>query len=549
MRDLFATRNRNPNFTGRKALLKELQTTLESGKNVALVSPDGTGKSQIADEHARLRVTDYDFRFWVRANDPAVLLSDYAALAEHLGIPYNEESDLLEAAEAVKNWLEQNRRWLLIFDDATSPETLKRYLPGETSGHVIITSTNPLWENVAQTTNMGALDRTEASELLRKITGQEDSKASNALAEILDDLPLALDLAGSYVKWTGVNLSRYLDLYKERLTHPVKDDSEVPNEVKSVWAISFEQLQAVSQEGVDLIELLAFLAPEDIPFDILKENSELLAEALELGFLALTRRGLIKSNERSVSIHPLIQTLALDLLDTDAQKTWIEATLQAMGSAFSANLDNLDTWPECARILPHVIKASEHAERLESGTQATSSLLNQVGLFLHRRGDVSGAKLMLERLLVIDEIVYGPDHPEVAIDLNNLGGILRLLGDLKGAKAMFERSLAIEESASESDPLKIAVRANNLGTVLRALGDLEGAKAMFERALVIDERSYGPNHFKTAIRLNNLGEVFQEMGKVDMARKNYQRALTVFQQFLGPGHQYTQLARRNLNSL
>ena len=51
---------------------------------------------------------------------------------------------------------------------------------------------------------------------------------------------------------------------------------------------------------------------------------------------------------------------------------------------------------------------------------------------------------MLERALKIDEAAFGPDHPNVAIDVNNLGGVMQDLGDLAGARVMYERALEIK---------------------------------------------------------------------------------------------------------
>lgn len=552
MTDFFLAHRRNPNFTNRKSTLKDLQDALNKGVPGVLLSPDGMGKSGIAEEHARIHVDKYDFRLWVRASDVIILASDYAALAEPLGIPHQEDSDLKDLTGSVKAWLEENDRWLLIFDDVPSPEILDEYLPmaGTGGGHVIITSKNPDWEGTFPTIEVGPLDPSQAAAFLLNRIDQDDIAASKALAEFLEGNPLALELAGAYIRWTGISIARYLDAYKKRLGEVSgRTPPGCPETLAAVWDISMEQVRAVSQEGIDLLNLSAFLAPEDLPVDLLVKTSALLHESVKLGLEALDRRGLVRRDEGSLSVHPLIQDLAFSRLDEEGRKTWADETLRSVGGAFSSYLEDLSTWPECARLLPHALAASKHGEDLGTGSEPATLLLNQVGLYLHRRGDLAGARVVLERLLFVDEMFYGPGHSEVATDLNNLGSVLRVLGDLDGAKEMFERALAIEESQETPDRLKIATRANNLGTVLRSLDNLDGALTQFERALAIDRDAYGPNHFKTAIRLNNLGEVLQEMGDLDGAKDSYQRAFQVFEQFLGPGHHYTQRARENLDSL
>ncbi len=82
--------------------------------------------------------------------------------------------------------------------------------------------------------------------------------------------------------------------------------------------------------------------------------------------------------------------------------------------------------------------------------------------------DLQGAKEHYERALKIDEKVYGPNHPDVAIDVNNLGSVLQAMGDLQGAKEHFERALKIDEKVYGPDHPNVAIRVNNLGSVLQA---------------------------------------------------------------------------------
>ena len=56
-----------------------------------------------------------------------------------------------------------------------------------------------------------------------------------------------------------------------------------------------------------------------------------------------------------------------------------------------------------------------------------------------------------QRALAIDEAVYGPEHPDVALTLTNLGIVQQQLGELEAARecalravAIFERSLGLE---------------------------------------------------------------------------------------------------------
>ena len=53
----------------------------------------------------------------------------------------------------------------------------------------------------------------------------------------------------------------------------------------------------------------------------------------------------------------------------------------------------------------------------------------------------------MRRALAIDEQSYGPDHPDVAIDLNNLAQLLQATNRLAEAEPLMRRALAIDEQA------------------------------------------------------------------------------------------------------
>ncbi len=341
MIDIFLKGRSNPHFTGRSSILKDLEDGLREDQPVVLLGPQGTGKSAIAEEHGRVKVAEYDFRLWVRAWNRTVLASDYADLAGPLGVPHQEDSDLGDLASSVRTWLEENGRWLLVFDDAASPELLEGYLPrpGSRGGDLIITSKTPGWRgDFATAIEVGPLDPMDAAAFICDRTGQMDRAASEKLAEALEGLPLALELAGAYIRWTGVSISRYLDLYRKRLGEVSGRTAGIPEALVAVADISIEQVRAVSQEGVDLLRLSAFLAPEDLPLDLLVKTSALLADSVETGLRALDCRGLLKQNEEFLSVHPLIQTLVYGRLDEEERKTWADETVRAVGVALSSYL-------------------------------------------------------------------------------------------------------------------------------------------------------------------------------------------------------------------
>ena len=76
----------------------------------------GIGKTQLALEYAYRYGGTYRLVWWVRAEEPEVLASDYAALAQALQLPQHTAQDQPTIIVAVRQWLERHEGWLLILD-------------------------------------------------------------------------------------------------------------------------------------------------------------------------------------------------------------------------------------------------------------------------------------------------------------------------------------------------------------------------------------------------------------------------------------------------
>lgn len=143
---------RNHNITWRESMLTDLRTAFTTGGYTAstqtLSGLSGVGKTQLAIEYSYRYSHDYDVIWWLNAEVPAAITNDIMRMAESLCLPKEILNDTSTAINAVKAWLEQNNRWLLIFDNAMDQEIIKEYLPGSPSGHVLITSRSPNWNKI-----------------------------------------------------------------------------------------------------------------------------------------------------------------------------------------------------------------------------------------------------------------------------------------------------------------------------------------------------------------------------------------------------------------
>ncbi len=557
---------RNLNFTGRENLLIDLSAKLHANHAAALTQTQaihglgGVGKTQIALEYAYRHAHEYELVWWVHAEQPATMIEDLTRLARELDLAEKDARDQSLVVQAVCRALRDRDRWLLVFDNAISPEELHGLLP-EGNGHILITSRHHAWRSVAGPLPVETMERDEAIAFLLKRTGQTDRDAANKLADALGDLPLALEQAGAFIEDKLLALSEYLPLFTARRQELLKTNKPIdyPDTVATTWNLSFDQVEKESAAASELLNLCAFFAPDDIPLDVLKGGarhlSGLLAQAmadkLELskGIAPLLRFSLMTRAGSMVSVHRLVQAVARDRMVDPERRHYAEAAAQIVNDAFPKGSNDVRIWDVCAQLLPHSLAATDHASALDVAPAATGHVLNECAVYLRARGQFRDAKQLYEQALKINEAIYGPDHATVATSVNNLGMVLQDLGDLPGAKDCFERALEIGEAARGPDDPHVAIWLSNLGVAMEDLGDFAGAKTCLERALRVDEAAYGPDHPDVAIRVNNLGNVLQDLGDLAGAEACFERALKIDEAAYGPDHPNVAATVNNLGAV
>jgi hypothetical protein len=165
---------RNKNFTGREDLLGQLRQGVSSAVTAVLPHTlqgmGGVGKTTVAIEYAHRYRTEYELVWWIPADQPALVRSSLAALAEPLGLQSATAAGIETAAMAVLNALRRGQpfsHWLLIFDNADQPEDLNEIIP-RGPGDVLITSRNHRWQSVIDAVPMDVFSRPESIEFLGK---------------------------------------------------------------------------------------------------------------------------------------------------------------------------------------------------------------------------------------------------------------------------------------------------------------------------------------------------------------------------------------------
>ncbi|TNJ40296.1 tetratricopeptide repeat protein [Chlorobaculum thiosulfatiphilum] len=546
---------RNPNFTGREAILTWLHEQFGASAKQIIHGMGGVGKSQIANEYCYRNAGDYDVVWWLRAEEEPSLIADFTALATALNLPEKDAEEQEVVIRAVRQWLDRHDGWLLIFDNARNVESLRGYLPQGASGHALITSRNPDWRHVGKPHEIVKWLRPDSVAFLQKRTGKDDPAAADGIANELGDLPLALEQAGAYICAKQKSLAEYLadfQQFRTELWKREKKPSDYPDTVATTWLMAFKAIEDVPL-AKELLLFCSVVAPDNIPKSLVKSALEYTAGqdgepaaisnfTLDDARGALCSYSLLTADTDSFSIHRLVQTVAQDRTGEDEIARYRAIMLKVLNKQFPREgYNNPAFWPECEQLLAHAEKIAEEGKPMVE----TATLLNSMGSYYHGRTFYAKAEPLYRRSLQIREDFLGSGNPDVATNLNNLASLLKDQGKYGEAEPLHRRALKIREEQLGGGHPDVAQSLNNLASLLQDQGKYGEAEPLYRRSLKIREGHFGNEHPDVAGGLNNLAGLLRAQGMYAEAEPLYRRSLTIWEDQLGSEHPVVAISLNN----
>jgi len=594
---------RNVYFTGRDNILSQLHEALRQSGTAALSQANaisglgGVGKTQTAVEYAYRyfeQESGYDWVLWVNASN-LTLAASFGALATDLALPNHRENKLDENTAAVLHWLETTDCWLLIFDNVDDPQAVKPFRPQNPKGRMLFTSRVQRLESlgVGRAIALDTMTAAEAAEFLWRRTERsplaplekegtepdvlkvslfngdlggsntfdsDEQRSIAALAQTLGYLPLALEQAAAYILEDGVTFTDYLDEYRQSRLQLLEEQKpqtgHYPDSVATTWKINFAAVTANSPAAADLLSLSAFLAPDNIPYELLKRGKEQfgewLSQALENAaekplvlpklLKELTRYSLIRlETDDRYSIHRMVQEALRDALTPEQRQQWIDRTVAALNQTFPD--PEFENWRWCDRLVEQVqaIELPQANQTIELGL-----LLNQTGYFLNEQGRYEEAEPLYLQALDIRRSQLGDTHPFTATSLNNLAVLYQSQGRYADAEPLCLQALDIWRlQLGETHPFT-ATSLNNLAELYQSQGRYADAEPLYLQALDIWRLQLGETHPFTATSLNNLAGLYRSQGCYADAEPLYLQALEITRLQLGETHPTTATSLNNL---
>ena len=349
---------RNAHFTGRRTLLEDLRAKLcetapkKWNHRVALYGLGGVGKTQLALEYVYMHQTNYERIYWISAATEAKLLSEFEKIASQTSFslqnPNPKSSDI---AKEVLKWLNKQENWLVVIDNLDDINVVRGLLPNSSpERHTLITTRNPNAEHIpAEGLQVSVYDADDATELLLTRLGSQVRAAGETeegkiecfkIAKELGYLPLAIEQAAAYIREVSKDLFQYLPSYKKD-RRKLNSRASIANEayyeasVANTWHLSFQRVEEINGDAAKLLRLLAFLNPDGILIEFLKDGTEGLSDDLkmivsdklyealsELERFSLIGRQCDNTLGQKVTIHRLVQSIIKDEMSADLFLKW-----------------------------------------------------------------------------------------------------------------------------------------------------------------------------------------------------------------------------------
>jgi len=324
----------NPHFTGRQEHLEQLYRVFQverpfentssrwkASENLhcaLLIGLGGSGKTEIALKYARLHRQDYSAVIWVDGTSPKTLHSSFARISaifptglqgdqrnySPINFRFNPTVSCLDLPATISShqsfkitdWLRDSLgySWLVIIDNMDDPKMIdevETFLPLWQTGDVIITSRNREASRLGTAIQVSEMEHSEAVQLLLRSTrsaAQDDILAASAsrLAVKLGNLPLAIDQAAAYINYQQMSMDEYLVLLEKEQAYLLGHSSRSRyhktaqleegqyDTVLTTWEISFRYVENTHLQAALLLQLFAFMNPEEISEIIFSDVSE-----------------------------------------------------------------------------------------------------------------------------------------------------------------------------------------------------------------------------------------------------------------------------------
>ncbi len=493
-----------PFFSGRDVELRQLAAQLESGyglQMICIAGMGGVGKTSFAVQWAHQNQDRFeDGVLWANAaNDPAAIADRWAAAYDY---DFRSIAKVEDRLTALRDIL-ADKQALIVIDDVDVAARVKPLLPTDGKCVVLFTTRNAemAYALGAELFNLDVLTLENGRSLLSSIIGQTrvqgEQVAADAICQKLQNLPLALAIAGKYlVSRPRRRLATFLSRLEQTVLLDAADSEGV---VRASFDISWTALDQVQQQVFALVAVFngrSFTAKAmahiaNLDFYVMQDHLDTLA----------TRSLLIEQGNESYRQHTLLFHFADEkLIDRQAPSL-------RMVDYYSGYTDSYGTDYQ---------KLGEEWDNLEASIQimAEQSLWNVLFRVNQNLNQAWFALALFDRAQHAYQLAHEgalalENAEQIGINLYWRGMSVLEQGQYDKARAFFEPALSIFEELA--DLVAVSDIQYDLARIHIFQARYQMAEELLERCLRVkqalnDQKGVGQIKYRQAILMSRLGK-------------------------------------------
>lgn len=403
--------SQNHKFFGRQDLLDQIRYTFaqkstSAQRRYVLCGLGGSGKTQIATEFSYKYLDDFQAVIWILADSLDKIQQGFGEVSELLGMDRSKAN-----AASAKNFVLQrlascgtlihhvtsfvlthykDKDYLLVFDNADDVGLIMDCFPVSHHCSILVTtrdavSTDRISPHKA---HVSAFSVEEGAEFLESLIPEAGKGAGNdrlrkeaflRISKIFHGYPLALSQAAGFIGSGGATLFNFESLLQDQRNSAAIADLPVDyyhDPLATAWDL---YLGSLNPNCKLILDILAFLDPDSIPYELFKEGSrnrhsgdtrtqlEFLSNDIQFweALLGLRSKSLVRANKdlETISIHRFSQEQVFNQLrnNQNRRRLAFEHALYLLTNAHPEFLNHSqhwapDNWKSSEKYLPHVKK-------------------------------------------------------------------------------------------------------------------------------------------------------------------------------------------------
>ncbi len=405
--------------------------------------------------------------------------------------------------------LRRKKRWLLILDDVKDqdPDLVAGVLPSNQGGHVILTTLfsdparfiNRVGESIVPIEITGVSEDEGAELLLRsaEIITKDSEKASKddwedakSISEINKGYPLALKLAGAYIKQKQISLRDYRAQSDRWVIEALERQKKYDHLDVGIMSLIMllENIARTNPHAAQILLLCAFLDPNTITKELIEagvrdifapqDETKVLDEAEQiidilLGYSLIER----DDSTKLLTIHNMLQGLFKWKMQRDTLHLWAERTVRLVNNVclpFDEPPGASKKTRELSykqRYLPHALVCANLIKEHDLTGPEAINLLNLAGASCYRDKSYETAVLFYRCLLTITERDPNPlDRARNLCILASLDCLRKDKSQYAEAERRYQEALVIyRQSFGQSAP-EVGMILSHYAMLLRQMG-------------------------------------------------------------------------------